>query len=218
MLGGAYVWTLWRTRNWRVTWFVPLIWLLLACDRVRHAPLFAVAAALGLAEILPPPQSLPSKPRGDPRWRSLAPCVAVVLLALVLQAGGVRVPVLGAGWARLDSRLWPLELLPDLRRLERESAEVRVFNALNYGGFLMFHTPRLRTFIDDRCELFGDAFLREYAHAERSAPEQIDVWQREFGFRHALVRTDSPLDIYLATHADWQLVRRTTAAALYQLR
>jgi hypothetical protein len=212
LLGAAYVWALWQTRNWRVTWLLPLLWLYLACDRVRHAPLFAVVAALALAEILPVAQALKR------RSRFLAPCAAMILLALLLQTAGLRVPVVGAGWARLDSRLWPVELLPELRRLESQSATgtLKVFNSLRYGGFLMFHTPRLQTFIDDRCELFGDAFLREYAHAERNAPQQIDIWQRQYGFQYALVRSGSPLDAYLATHPQWQLVRRASAA-LYRL-
>ena len=37
----------------RVTWLLPVVWLALACSRVRNAPLFALTAALALAEFLP---------------------------------------------------------------------------------------------------------------------------------------------------------------------
>src|SRR5204863_210912 len=37
----------------RITWLLPLAWLALGCDRIRHAPLFAVAALVALADILP---------------------------------------------------------------------------------------------------------------------------------------------------------------------
>ena len=36
-----------------MTWLLPVVWLALACSRVRHAPLFALTAALALAEFIP---------------------------------------------------------------------------------------------------------------------------------------------------------------------
>ena len=35
----------------------------------------------------------------------------------------------------------------------------RIFCEYAYGGFLIYHAPGYRVFIDDRCELFGDEFL-----------------------------------------------------------
>src|SRR5207247_1486579 len=37
----------------RITWLIPLIWLYLACRSIRHGPLFAVTACVGLADLLP---------------------------------------------------------------------------------------------------------------------------------------------------------------------
>jgi hypothetical protein len=131
---------------------------------------------------------------------------------------GVAAPLFGAGWARLDPAVWPVELVADLKRLEAQpaAADRRIFNSLELGGFLTFHAPRLSTFIDDRCELFGDEFLRAYSHVESRRPEQLDAWQRQYSFRHALVRAGSPFDVHLQHHADWRLVRRDQAAALYR--
>jgi hypothetical protein len=40
--------------NWpRITWLLPCLWFYLACSRIRHAPLFAITAALAIADILP---------------------------------------------------------------------------------------------------------------------------------------------------------------------
>src|SRR5260370_30949264 len=36
-----------------VTWLVPVVWLYLACRRIRQAPLFAVTATVALADMLP---------------------------------------------------------------------------------------------------------------------------------------------------------------------
>ena len=54
----------------------------------------------------------------------------------------------------------------------------RIFNDLNFGGFLIYHAPRLRVFVDDRCSLYGGEFLGAYDRARREDPAQIDRWQR----------------------------------------
>ena len=238
LLAAAYLVMLASAVRWRhpalglrVTWLLPLVWLVLACDRVRHAPLFAVVTVLALAEVLPhsrlarwlePREWFTTKVMNDTQRRLagaglLTTCMAALLLSLALQQTGNRTPVLGAGWARLDPRHWPVELLPELKALEPSTAaEARLFKTLDFGGFVTFHAPRLRTFIDDRCELFGDDFLRQYSEAENGRPEHLDRWREQYEFQHALVRSGSAFDRHLASHADWRLVRRTAAAALYR--
>jgi len=143
--------------------------------------------------------------------------LGVVLTALVLQVAGVRVPVLGHGWATLDRRYWPVELLPELRAYEREHPDgTPVFNEMLFGGFLIYHTPRLRVFIDDRCELYGDDGLLAYAEALERDPAQLDRWARDFGFDLALTETGSAFDRYLRQARGWALVRETPAASLYR--
>jgi hypothetical protein len=158
-------------------------------------------------------------------WSALfLPFVAVAAAAL-LQVGGVRVPVVGRDWARFDPAEWPVELLPQLDEINRSSEEgARIFNDMNFGGFLIYHTPRLRIFVDDRCPLYGAKFLLAYNHARQEDPAQIDQWQRQYGFRYALVeatgrtdgRTDGRFDRYLSGSAGWTLVDRSPAAALYR--
>ena len=240
LLAAAWLVTLVSTIRWRspalglrITWLIPLVWLVLACDRVRHAPLFAVVAILALAEMLPHSRLIPWLEPGE--WFStkgirktdrrlaglglLATCVTALLLSVALQQAGNSTPVVGAGWARLDKRHWPVELLPELKAIEpHTAAEARLFNTLDFGGFVTFHAPQLRTFIDDRCELFGDSFLRQYSEAENGRPEQLDRWREQYQFQHALVRSGSAFDRHLTSHAGWRLVRRSTAAALYRYK
>lgn len=214
LLGIGYVAVLWRNGRVRVTSLLPLVWFCLACDRIRHAPLFAIVAAIALPELLPAARCrqwliergflTPASPR--PRWIALPAVVVSVAMILV---------TISPAWARLDAGLWPLELVPELAQLE-QAGETRVFNALDYGGFLTFFTPRLRTFIDDRCELFGDGFLRDYARAELEQPQRIDDWRREYQFQHALVRSGSAFDQYLASRREWETLRRTECAVLYR--
>jgi hypothetical protein len=170
---------------------------------------------------------------GDGRFKPLVLPAIVVAAAMLLQIGGVPLPVIGYGWARFDPERWPIELLPKLDEINRSSPDgTRIFNDLNFGGFLIYHTPRLRIFIDDRCSLYGTDFLLACERARRKDPAQIDRWQRKYGFRYALVqsdsrlvRTDSPLlpndspfDRYLSESAEWRLVERSPVAALYRHR
>ena len=265
LLAVGYVVVLAGTRGrWpRVTWLLPLVWFVLACQRIRNLPLFAVTAALALADMLPHsrvsgwlagrdlfrlprrtdcqsvPESLdglairptsnlpghssagpkdeePNARRGGPRLSLVLPA-AVVAVALLLQIGGVRVPVVGRGWVQLNPARWPVELLPELRKINAESPEgTPIFNDLDLGGFVIYHAPRLRVFIDDRCALYGGEFLKAYDHARLSDPAELDRWQKEYGFSYALVQTGTEFDRYLAASADWTLLRRGAAGTLYR--
>jgi hypothetical protein len=159
----------------------------------------------------------PVEPQGWRAWKAALIPAVVVLVALVLQAAAVRVPVLGRGWAHLAPADSAISLLPELRAYEKASPPgTPIFNDMFYGGFLIYHTPGLRVFIDDRCELYGDRWLEQYAEAYRHHPEQIEQWTREYGFDHALVIPDSVLDRYLQKADGWTEVRRTPGAALYR--
>jgi hypothetical protein len=221
-------------RRYRVTWLVPLFWLGLAFTRIRHGPLFAITALVALADLLPrscwaawlvrsgsdlyrpPAPDLAPRRAGLDLRPALIP-VGVVLTSLVLQLAGARVPVIGRGWATLDRRYWPVDLLPELRAYEREHSQgTPIFNEMLFGGFLIYHTPGLLVFIDDRCELYGDEGLLAYANALEHDPAQLDRWASDYGFDLALTAPGSGFDRYLRRPRGWTLVRETEAACLYR--
>ena len=149
-------------------------------------------------------------------WRLIVLPASVILLAAVLQSAGVQAPVVGRGWVKLDREHWPVELLPELRQVEREHPEgSRIFNEYLYGGFLIYYTPGLKVFIDDRCELYGDDWLLQFYEAMRSSPNLVDHWQEKYRFTSALVMTGSPFDRYLARSRWWRVLKRTNKATLY---
>ena len=123
---------------------------------------------------------------------------------------------MGRGWAKLDPKHWPVELLPVLRQAEREHPEgTRIFNEFLFGGFLIYFTPGLKVFIDDRCELYGDDWLMQFSEAMRSNPERIDRWQETYGFPYALVATGTAFDRYLGQSRRWSVMKRTGTATVY---
>ena len=225
----AGVWPRWP----RVTWLIPLVWFCLAWTRIRHGPLFAITAVVALADMWPHVAwvkylsrrgsvlfRLRSSEEEIERrfgWRSLLIPAGLVLVAVGLQTAGVHAPVLGRGWAELDRTHWPVDLLPELQQYEREHPPgTPIFNDMLFGGFLIYHTPGLRVFIDDRCELYGDERLQQYIEAMRKDSTLIDQWAQQYGFEIALVAPDSAFDAYLSRAAGWELQARSPAASLYR--
>jgi hypothetical protein len=238
LFGLVYLLALANLRSWRtfqVTWALPAVWLLLSIDRVRHCPLFAITTAIVLIEILPHTRvaawlleqdSWLYHPSKDETGGTTRPAWTAVLLtglagafSMALLWAGVSVPLVGSGWYKLDPTFWPVGMRPRLQEFERDHPGAAVFNDMAYGGFLIYYTPGLRPFIDDRCELYGNAILADYFHSQddlakviedkRGADELIrrdciERWEREYGvaFRLALVRKDSALDYLLAARPD----------------
>jgi hypothetical protein len=229
-------------RQFRVVWLLPVVWFALSCMRIRHAPLFSVVALIAIADLFPftwiagsliarksdlfVPTEEDDQTVGEQAIPFAVPA-ALVVLALLIQAVGWTVPVIGRGWARLDPRIWPLDVLPELRehQLDRPGG-AHIFCEYAYGGFIIYHAPRYRVFIDDRCELFGDRFLLNFvatkallaANGFDHPAEPFAEWQQEYGaFDMALVESGGGFDMALAAMPNaWVEVKRTKTATLYQ--
>jgi len=218
--------TSWR-RGLRVTWFVPMIWLVLACSRVRHGPLFAVTAAVAIADMLPH-STLPAifarsggallnpvlaaKATG---LRGAAIPALMVTLIFGVQATGVRVPLIGAGWCRLDPTYWPVEATEALREhLAAQPKDRRVFNDMLFGGYLIYNAPEARVYIDDRCELYRDVGLSRYLEL-REHPERIEGLTGSDAPQLALVQSRSPMTRYLTSSPHWSTLHQDPTATLF---
>ena len=217
----------------RVSWLVPILWLALSFTRIRHGPLFAITAVIALADVFPHIRwaawlarkgsvMCRLQPQADAKAGGrldLAPVVLpclVVSATLLAQATGLSFPGSGREWVRLDPRSCPMELLPQLCQVEsHEPAGTPIFNEMLFGGFLIYYTPGLRVFIDDRCELYGDDDLMAYAVALRDDPSQVNRWADRYGFNYALTRAGSSFDTYLRQEG-WTVLGETKTATLFQ--
>ncbi len=229
-------------RQFRVVWLLPVVWFALSCMRIRHAPLFSVVALIAIADLFPftwiagsliarkSDLFVPTEEDDQTAREQAIPFAvpaALVVLALLIQAVGWTVPVIGRGWARLDPRIWPLDVLPELRehQLDRPGG-AHIFCEYAYGGFIIYQAPRYQVFIDDRCELFGDRFLLNFvatkallaANGFDHPAEPFAEWQQEYrAFDMALVESGGGFDMALAAMPNaWVEVRRTKTATLYQ--
>ena len=216
-----------KRHDWRFTWFIPMVWFLLSLSRIRHAPLFAVMAVVAIAEIFPCcrwVQMLGERGLVTFRLREtvrerlggvvvILPAV-VMGIALVAFHGSAQLPSSGQKWVKLDGTHWPTEILPELQAIENSLPRgTPIFNDMLFGGFLICHTPGLRVFIDDRCELYGDELITKYVKAERT---DFEAWLEAYRFDLAILTADSNYSKYFEGNPDWRVVKSCPAAVLYR--
>ena len=218
----------------RITWLIPAVWFCLALMRVRHAPLFAVFAAIAIGDMFPHVrwvkwlsdrgseivkiQNTPIFNRHKKLNRSLIFIpILLMIIGFTCQRADWPIPLLGRGWAKLDSRHWPIEVLPGLLQIQQANPEgTPIFNEFLFGGFLMYYTPGLRVFIDDRCELYGDDFIKKYLEAESSQPEQFSRWVNQYPFDYALTIRGSGFDSQFSRSLEWAVMSSSKTAVLYK--
>jgi hypothetical protein len=215
----------------KVTWFIPVVWLLLSLSRIRHAPLFAILSVIAIADMFPYCRWVhrlgdrglvvfrTRNPVAGSRMSAMAGYVVAAVVtgaALIAFHGSAQLPSDAQKWVKLDGEHWPIDVLPELRALDKSLPQGSpIFNDMLFGGFLMYHTPGLRVFIDDRCELYGDDFLIKYVKAERS---DFETWTKAYHFNLALLEPDSNYRKYFEEDPDWHVVKRCPTAVLYQKR
>ena len=218
-------------KDQRITWYVPLIWFCLSLSRIRHAPLFAMLAVVGIAEMFPYSRwvnSLGEKGLVTFRLKDVAhkmnirsasryliPAV-ITGIALIAFHGSAQMPSTAQKWVKLDPAHWPVEILPELQAIEKSRPPgTPIFNDMLFGGFLIYHTPGLSVFMDDRCELYGDKFMVKYIKADRS---DYEAWEKFYRFDLALLSNNSDYKKYFEGNPNWRAVKRSSAAVLYQKR
>lgn len=205
--------------RYRVTSLLPLVWLVLTFQRVRHAPLFAIAALIVLAELLPHGHAVAwlarrrievcggmSRTSGLPRVIWFAPLVLLWFTAVHLRIGGEAI-------SGPDRGRWPFALKEQIEASARAAGPAApILNDMTLGGFLSYEIPAVRIFGDDRCELYGDDFLRDW---HRGGRDWYAAWVARFDVKIAVAQRGTPLDEYLRTAPAWREVARHPAAALF---
>jgi len=168
-----------------------------------------------------------SPPRREFAWAAV-PALAV-LVALTLQLNRVAVPLVGHGWARLDPEFIPTDLTAEMQGYAASVPPgTHIFNDANLGGYLIYHTPSLKIFMDDRCELYGDDEIRYYSDTLGMPPEQLgprfEEWAARLHFDRAVVMTQPepgkekpPLERYLLGSPErWREVARGKRAVIFE--
>jgi hypothetical protein len=214
----------------RVPWLIPLAWFALSWTSIRHGPLFVATALVALADFFPKTvwyrllakygdtfAREPAEVMASIGWKGWSIPIAALLVSFGLQAAKIQVPLIGYAWARFDPKLVPVEMIGPLQEYAKAKPDgYPIYNDANLGGFVIYFAPSLKVFWDDRCELYGEAGLRDYIDLALVHPERIEEWAEKAPFDRALVDSDSVMDKYLKQSPRWREVKRCTKAVLYE--
>ena len=168
------------------------ILLALAWGRIEARELWIIApllvfgltsarAIMPAAIVLVPFAASAWRPSAEPRSVAAGPARANLVIAACL----IVLPLITlVGFQGLDTERFPIEAAGYLDTEDVWHDDVA-------GGYLIY-ASRLPVFIDDRAELYGAEFFREFVDTRRGTPAWQSVFDRH-GIREALVDTDSGL-------------------------
>ena len=145
----------------------------------------------------------------EPPWRVCVNLLLIVAVALGAFAHFAYV----SDSATIDEALainYPVAAVERMNQLDRRG---NLFNAYNWGGYLIFNAPQHPVFIDGRADLYND-FLEEYVSAAAGMTRWREVFAR-WDIALALIETESGLAERLDSADDWRRVYRDAVASLY---
>ncbi len=136
---------------------------------------------------------------------------AVAMIALAALAASGR--PLGAGY---DPGAFPVAMVARLRAA-RIVPRGPVFSRDLWGGYLILEWPESRVFVDGRSDMYGDAFMREYAEIYEARTD----WRRQIerrGVTWALLPRDAPLVLALDADPAWERWGSDDVAIVFRRR
>jgi hypothetical protein len=93
-----------------------------------------------------------------------------------------------------------------------------IFAPDSWGGYLIYRLyPRNKVFVDDRHDLYGEEFLREYLKAIRLTPDW-NGFLDEKKVNWALLPAESSLGNMLKETSQWNLVYQDGTSVLLERR
>jgi len=219
----------------RVTWLIPFVWFTLTFQGIRQGPLFVITAAMVIPDLWPETvwcrllkkygDSLvvePSTEASTWNFRTwLIPGIAVAI-AFLLQSTHTPVPVFGHGWVRLsDDDGKPLDLTDSLQKYAREKGpNARVFNDANLGGYMIYFLPEIKIYMDDRFELYGNDWAKNYVDMMHKYPERIEAVMTKYELELAVIpinkKVKQPMEQYLEDQSrPWQALSSVMSGVVY---
>ena len=187
----------------------------------RNVPLFAIAVApilaYWLSQIL---ENRAAWPRWEDAlasvessltgffWPSLSVLVVTGVLALHLSSTG-------ASTYRFSSEVFPVAAAD---WIETNRPDGRMFNDLNWGGYLLYRLwPSERVYIDSQSDFYGEQLVRRYAAVLSANPGWEDEF-RQSGIAWAVISPAVPLARQLRQNAGWLTAFQDSTAVVFVRR
>lgn len=200
----------------------------LALQSNRHVPLFAIVTVPVLGRWLPALEhdrdtlldrlglcarlGAANRPLGrSPLLSALNWLLAVLVLAGVAVRLSESLPHATA--LAVQARYFPAGAVEFMRR---EGISGRLYNAYNWGGYLLLHMyPEQRVFIDSRADVYRDDFIERYLATYYVTPRWREALER-YQVEYVLVETGGPLHTLLQATGEWRERYKDSVAALLE--
>jgi hypothetical protein len=161
------------------------------------------------------------------RWRSFAARLRRTELSLRGHLWPLAAVALGlvvcTHQGRLESQQW-IRAHFDGKKFPDEAASViaerglqePIFSLDSWGGYLIYRLyPQIKVFVDDRHDLYGEEFLKDYLKAVRLTPDW-DTFLSEKRVNWVLAPKESALANMLVQTSQWEVVHRDGTAILFE--
>lgn len=169
---------------------IVLLLLHMALQHQRHQIVFAVTAPLLLAA----PVARALAMRGVAAAQSIAWAAAALAALVAVSAARLSLAVPHGAQA----------VTPDaaLAHVPRDVIATPVLNEYGFGGYLIF--AGVKPFIDSRAELYGDAFLKNYARIVAPDPAALAATLAKYRIGWTIFTPGSPAAATMALMPGWR--------------
>ena len=187
---------------------------------VRYITVFAAVGIpwLAAAEDRSPSAGRRSRPGGVWPLRDLNPGlarirersspvfpIAAILAILWLVSGPL------AFRAAFSPRTFPVQIMSGAG----SEQSGKIFNEMEWGGFLLYEHPEIKIFLDGHADFFGESLVREYVAVRQGQAGWENILDR-YGVDWTLTRSIAPINQLLEASPEWELVERDPLSALFR--
>ena len=122
--------------------------------------------------------------------------VFLAIGVLAMAASRIVQPV-----ARTDDAITPISALA---HVPPGLAAQPVFNAYNFGGYLIF--KGVKPFIDGRADMYGDAFVKRYMAINNGDPAAVDAALKQYGIAWTITQPKEGIVAVLEKRPGWKRI------------
>ena len=195
-------------------WFSPKTWslrdILLAAFAIfaslNHQRFLLFAAILLVPILAPRLQLFPSyDPRKDKPWLNLA--ITAAILALIVGSYPSA--------AELQNRIDTIFPRNALSFMQQRQITGRLFNWYDFGGYIEFNAPAIKTFGDGRTDIFAYSGILDDYLKINSIEKPLELLDK-YNIDYVLFPVDKHLSYLLDHSAGWHAIYEDKVAKLYQ--
>jgi hypothetical protein len=139
--------------------------------------------------------------------------ILAFVLGLVTCMNGGRLGSVQLFHAYFESKRFPVEAAEVIA--ERDLHEP-VFCPDSWGGYLIYRLyPQIKVVVDDRHDLYGEQFFKDYLQVMQVEPEWEDVLDR-MHVNWVIAPSNSALVTVMKLTPQWKVIHQDTTAVLFQ--